>query len=132
MLEEHRQNPMCAGCHGSFDPLGFAFENFDWIGANRSAEPNGLPVDTRGVFEGVPFADSREFVGHLRTMPEVGECFLNHVFRYAMGHKETAGDHELLRSWNDEFGKVNHQLTGFLKAITSTEDFVLVSVPPQL
>jgi len=132
MLEEHRQNPMCAGCHGSFDPLGFAFEEFDWIGAYRTAEPNGLAIDSAGTFEGVAFANSRDFVHHLRTMPEVQRCFLNHMFRYATGHKETAGDEAILDAWNDEFGRVNHQLVEFFKAITATTDFAHVSVAPQL
>ena len=32
-MEEHRANPMCASCHSKMDPLGFAFENFNAIGA---------------------------------------------------------------------------------------------------
>jgi hypothetical protein len=130
MLEEHRQNPMCAACHGAFDPLGFAFEDFDWIGAHRATEPNGLAVDTKGTFEGMTFANSRELVGQLRTMPEVERCFLNHIFRYAMGHKETTGDEAALVAWSDEFGKVHHQLAEFLKAIVVTPDFTHVSVAP--
>jgi hypothetical protein len=130
MLEEHRKNPMCAACHGAFDPLGVAFENFDWIGAHRTAEPNGLAVDTKGNFEGFAFADSRELVRHVRTMPEVERCFLNHVFRYAMGHKETLGDGPTLDAWTDRFAKVNHQLAELVKAVTVTSDFVHVSVAP--
>ena len=33
LLEEHRKNPSCSACHASMDPLGFALENFDAIGA---------------------------------------------------------------------------------------------------
>src|SRR5207245_4281699 len=32
-MERHRANPSCAVCHQRMDPLGFAFENFDGIGA---------------------------------------------------------------------------------------------------
>jgi hypothetical protein len=130
MLEDHRSNPMCAACHGAFDPLGFAFENFDWIGANRTAEPNGLPIDTKGTFEGVSFANSRDLVQHIRTMPEVERCFLSHVFRYAIGHKETPGDGPMLDAWTERFAKVNHQLGEFVKAVTATNDFAHVSVAP--
>jgi Protein of unknown function (DUF1592)/Protein of unknown function (DUF1588)/Protein of unknown function (DUF1595)/Protein of unknown function (DUF1585)/Protein of unknown function (DUF1587) len=130
MLEDHRKNPMCAACHGAFDPLGFAFENFDWIGANRAAEPSGLPVDTKGSFEGTDFANSRDLVQHIRSMPEVERCFLNHVFRYAMGHKETPGDERTLVAWKDRFASVNHQLPELVKAVTITSDFAHVSVAP--
>jgi hypothetical protein len=35
-MEQHRKNPACAGCHARMDPLGFAFENYDAIGAFRT------------------------------------------------------------------------------------------------
>ena len=34
-LEQHRANPVCAGCHKMMDPLGFALENFDAVGRWR-------------------------------------------------------------------------------------------------
>jgi mono/diheme cytochrome c family protein len=37
-LESHRANPACANCHKLMDPLGFALENFDGVGAWRSRE----------------------------------------------------------------------------------------------
>src|SRR3970282_853729 len=37
-LEVHRENPTCNGCHGVMDPLGFALENFDAIGAWRTRD----------------------------------------------------------------------------------------------
>ena len=35
-LEMHRASPACASCHKVMDPLGFALENFDAIGAWRT------------------------------------------------------------------------------------------------
>ena len=35
-MEEHRANPACAGCHKLMDPIGFALENFDAVGAWRT------------------------------------------------------------------------------------------------
>ena len=32
-MEQHRANPACASCHQLMDPLGFALENFDAVGA---------------------------------------------------------------------------------------------------
>jgi Protein of unknown function (DUF1592)/Protein of unknown function (DUF1588)/Protein of unknown function (DUF1585)/Protein of unknown function (DUF1587)/Protein of unknown function (DUF1595)/Planctomycete cytochrome C len=43
-LEAHRQNPTCASCHAIMDPIGFALENFDLIGAWRDTD-GGRPVD---------------------------------------------------------------------------------------
>ena len=35
LLEKHRADPACAGCHAKIDPPGFALERFDVIGAWR-------------------------------------------------------------------------------------------------
>ncbi|HEY6868880.1 MAG TPA: DUF1592 domain-containing protein, partial [Novosphingobium sp.] len=43
-LELHRANPACASCHARMDPLGFALENFDAVGAWRTTDA-GQPID---------------------------------------------------------------------------------------
>ncbi len=48
-LEQHRADPACAACHKLMDPIGFAFENFDWMGRWRDTESNGKPLDTSGT-----------------------------------------------------------------------------------
>ena len=45
--EVHRRNPACASCHAVMDPLGFALENFDTVGAYRTIDPQSRqPIDT--------------------------------------------------------------------------------------
>jgi hypothetical protein len=46
-LEQHRASPVCAGCHKLMDPLGFALENFDAVGAWRTRD-EGVPIDASG------------------------------------------------------------------------------------
>jgi len=46
-LAEHRADPVCASCHKVMDPVGFALENFDAVGAWRTREPGG-PIDASG------------------------------------------------------------------------------------
>jgi mono/diheme cytochrome c family protein len=43
----HRAEPTCASCHKVMDPVGFALENFDVVGAWRTREPGG-PIDATG------------------------------------------------------------------------------------
>jgi hypothetical protein len=47
LLEEHRKNPACSGCHSVMDPLGFSLENFDGIGEWRSKDQSGA-IDASG------------------------------------------------------------------------------------
>ena len=44
-LERHRQAPACATCHASIDPPGFALEQYDGLGAWRTADEFGNPID---------------------------------------------------------------------------------------
>jgi len=46
-MSEHRENPVCASCHKAMDPIGFALENFDAVGAWRTREA-GEPIDASG------------------------------------------------------------------------------------
>ena len=41
-MAKHRENPVCFSCHGIMDPLGFALENFDAIGAWREKDRESL------------------------------------------------------------------------------------------
>jgi mono/diheme cytochrome c family protein len=46
-VEAHRANPVCASCHKLMDPIGFALENFDAVGAWRTKDA-GVPIDASG------------------------------------------------------------------------------------
>jgi hypothetical protein len=48
-LAQHRTSPSCASCHSVIDPLGFALEQFDAIGAWRTTDESGKPVDARAT-----------------------------------------------------------------------------------
>ena len=47
-LEAHRKNPSCASCHNVFDPVGFALENFNAIGAWRERDGDSK-IDASGI-----------------------------------------------------------------------------------
>ena len=52
LLAKHRDNTGCYECHRKIDPLGFALENFDPIGAWRKTYEKGAPIDTSGELPG--------------------------------------------------------------------------------
>jgi hypothetical protein len=48
--EVHRRNAACASCHAVMDPLGFALENFDTVGAYRTIDPQSRQmIDSSGT-----------------------------------------------------------------------------------
>jgi hypothetical protein len=48
MMQEHRTNPACNSCHMSFEPIGWALENFNFIGQWRNTD-GGAPIDASGI-----------------------------------------------------------------------------------
>ena len=52
-LSQHRTNPVCASCHSTIDPVGFALENFDAVGRWRDHTGDSGPMDVSGALPGV-------------------------------------------------------------------------------
>ncbi len=93
-LEAHNA-PACVACHAMMDPLGLAFENFDAIGKVRTTEA-GKRIDAAGELDGQAFAGPAELAAILRRHPDVQECLVRGLWRYALGRVETEGEEALV------------------------------------
>lgn len=79
----------CAGCHLSFDPIGFGFEHFDEAGRFR-ADEFGLPIDASGQIPGavepvLQFQSQEELARGLASLRVAHECASGFVSAYAFG-----------------------------------------------
>jgi hypothetical protein len=85
-LEVHRENPACRDCHAMIDPLGFALENFDAVGAWRDHE-SGTAVDASGQLIDGTFIDGIESLRDaLLADPRLfGGAFVEKLMIYALG-----------------------------------------------
>lgn len=92
-LEQHRQDPNCAGCHARMDPLGFGLENFDAIGAWRTEE-RGTPVDASGqLVSGEKFVGPAELKKQLlQRKDEFTRNLTEKLLAYALGRGLEAPD----------------------------------------
>jgi hypothetical protein len=97
-LDVHRANPSCAGCHALIDPLGFALEGFDAVGAWREFDAGG-PVDASGRLpDGTALRGVAELRAALAADPRVfGETFVEKLMVYALGRGLTAYDMPVVR-----------------------------------
>ena len=97
-LARHMADPSCAACHNLMDPLGFALENFDFIGQWRDAE-GGAPVDAHGVF--VDGSALEGPAGLRQVLLEHSELFVQtfaeKLLTYALGRSLEAGDMPAVR-----------------------------------
>ena len=85
-LELHRANPACANCHSRIDPIGFAFENYDSIGAFRTKDGN-FPIAPSGTLpDGKSFKGPAELKTILIAKKELfSRCLTEKMLTYALG-----------------------------------------------
>jgi len=113
VLEAHRSDRTCASCHQSIDPFGYAFENFDPVGAWRDVYetpasvsgaqsqaksnrrkrtiPQGIPVDASASFvSGAEYQDIVEFRQLMQSQANQNRFVRNFVTKlllYANGEE---------------------------------------------
>jgi hypothetical protein len=91
LLEEHRKNPACAGCHNLIDPIGLGLENYDAIGRWRDKD-QGVAIDATGALPGgAPFEGAVELGSLLAKDPRVPGCLARNLYTYAVSRRPEDG-----------------------------------------
>ena len=99
-LAQHRTNPSCASCHAVIDPLGFALEHYDAIGAWRTTDESGHPVDARGTAaNGTPIDGLESLRAMLLAQPDqFPRTVTEKLLVYALGRPLEDRDRPLVRA----------------------------------
>lgn len=130
-LAEHRRNPACNNCHSALDPLGFALENFDVIGAWRTSDESGQPVDSSGVtasgvkveglagLRSVLLADRERFP---RTVTEK-------LLAYAIGRKLEYHDYPAVRKIVRDAAPHDYRWSAIIEGIVRSPTFLMSTRP---
>ena len=129
-LAKHRTIATCNECHRKMDPLGFALENFDAIGAFRSAytdgkQQNSIPVDASGK---LPSGEAFEDVRGLRTVlvarkDQFIHCLTEKLLTYAMGRELSFSDRPQVEAIIKELGRRGGGLQDLVEIIVTSETF---------
>jgi hypothetical protein len=121
-MEVHRQNPACASCHKLMDPLGFALENFDAVGAWRTVDA-GNPIDASGQLADGTKVDGvvtlrQALVGRADVF---AQTFVEKLLTYALGRGLTADDMPVVRGIVRQAAANNYRFSTIaLGVVTST------------
>lgn len=124
-MEMHRANPTCSSCHSRMDPIGFALENFDGIGAYRTKD-GGSVIDASGkmpdgkVFSGASGLKSLLLNGH---RDEFLTTFTEKLMTYALGRGVEAEDEPSVRAVIRDASKRNSSISDIITAIVQTQQF---------
>jgi mono/diheme cytochrome c family protein len=120
----HRVNPVCAACHKTLDPIGFAMENFNAVGAWRSEEAGG-PIDTSGeLSDGTKVNGVVELRKALLTRPEnFVTTFTEKLLTYALGRGLDTRDMPTVRAIVRDAAKDNYRFSSIVLGITRSTPF---------
>ncbi|QDU96609.1 DUF1592 domain-containing protein [Lignipirellula cremea] len=99
-VEAHATQAVCASCHRGIDPLGFAFDHYDAVGAWRTVERvdggkgENPPVNAAGVLpDGQAFAGPDEFKALLAAdLDRFAEAFVGQLATFALRRAMTVDD----------------------------------------
>lgn len=127
LLSKHRASPNCFGCHQKIDPLGFALENFDPIGAWRATygKASKTPIDAAGELpSGEAFTD---VVGLKQVLIQRQERFArmltDRLLTYACGRRIGALDEPTVERIVTELPAHHYGLRSLIEAVVTSELF---------
>jgi hypothetical protein len=124
VLEQHRANAQCAGCHSRIDPYGLALENYDAIGAWRSQE-GGAEIDASGVLpDGAEFQDAAEFRTLLKNrQDEFRKALVEKLLIYALGRGLEYADDRAVREICDQVELRDDRFSAVILSIVQSDLF---------
>ncbi|MEX1114594.1 MAG: DUF1592 domain-containing protein [Akkermansiaceae bacterium] len=125
MMEIHRKNPDCRGCHARMDPIGLGLENFNALGQFRTQE-NGKPIDTAGqLVTGEKFnnvAALKDLLASKRKQ-DFYRCISEKLLTYAIGRGVEYYDSTTISLLTERMGKNNGQLRELILGIVESAPF---------
>jgi cytochrome c551/c552 len=129
-MAAHRQ-PACTGCHRLIDPLGFALESFDAVGAWRIQE-NGRPVDSSAqLADGTPVNGVAELRNTLTAHPDAfTQTLTEKMMVYALGRGLQYYDMPVIRGIVREAATKNRSFSSIVLGIARSTPFQMRNSGP--
>jgi hypothetical protein len=130
-MEQHRAKPMCAACHSRMDPLGFAFENFDAIGAWRDFDGK-FAIDPTGALPGGESFDGARGLAELlkdEKRQDFCRCLTEKLLTYGLGRGLEYYDRCVVEEIADSLAQNDYRFSGLILGIVRSDPFQKRGVP---
>jgi hypothetical protein len=126
VMEQHRENAICASCHARMDPIGFAFENYDGIGAFREKDRD-LPIDASGELpDGQKFQGPGELKKILIGKKELFARSLSEkILTYALGRGIEYYDQCAIDKIVTELDKNDYRFSTLIVETVASDPFLM-------
>ena len=126
------EDPLCASCHGRFDPLGLPFENFDPAGAFITEDSFGNALTGEGTvtLDGVDvaYANAVEFSEAVGESESVARCLVGKSVQHAYGRELGSADVDLLGELYGSFVDSGRSYRELIVTIALHPEFGVVEV----
>jgi len=132
-LSAHTEQPQCAQCHQTIDPLGFGLENFDATGRWRTQEtvfdarrrPVKLPIDPSGSLpDGTAFANFDELRAGLAAHEDkLARSFSEGLIAYGLGRPFGFTDYDLAETLMQKGKAADFSPRAFVHALVQSDLF---------
>lgn len=117
----------CAGCHVQFEPLAFAMEPYDAIGAVRTEDEHGHAVRADAELQGPDGTTSYEGVAQLGRLlsvrDDVSRCVAQKGLQFAFGRALDRTDKCVVEDVTDSFEANGRTWRALMKAIATHPSF---------
>lgn len=127
-LAQHNQDPACAVCHDLIDPLGYALESYDAIGAFRMSDNLGFPVETFGSLMGTDqdgdFSDVRGLMNRVFSSETGASCAVEQWMRFAQRRLMQQEDQCSMNHVSKVFKASDYDFNELVKAIVVSDAFL--------
>ena len=123
VLEAHRANAQCAGCHSKIDPYGLALENFNAIGVWRTKEGEA-EIDSSGALpNGKSYRDLTEFRAIERKEGRFPQGTCGKLLIYALGRGLEDSDHSAVQQICSSAAAEQDRFSSVILAIVNSDPF---------
>ena len=131
-LALHRSSPTCASCHSVIDPLGFALEQYDAIGAFRTVDESGRPVDaTANTLSGAKLEGLTGLRALLLAEPEqFPRTVTEKLMAYALGRRIEYYDLPAVRGIVRDAAANNYRWSALIAGIVKSPAFLMRGSQP--
>jgi len=131
-MAEHRANAVCASCHKTLDPIGFAMENFNAVGAWRT-EDAGKPIDASGeLADGTKVDGVVALRKAIMSRPEVFvQTVTEKLMVYGLGRGLDYRDMPAVRRIVHDARSNDYRLSDLILGVVQSAPFRMNSVAPR-
>jgi hypothetical protein len=129
-MEQHRADPVCAGCHKVMDPIGFSLENFDAVGRWRDADDGGRIDPSGTLYNGAHIDGASGLQAMLAAHPDVFTGVMTEkLLTYALGRGTQYFDMPAVRGIVREARDRDYRFSAIVQGIVESTPFQMKMKP---